>query len=80
MNKGYGVQVTAASQRDGRRTTAPVLVIATDEQDAALLAAEAAGPDATAEVLRELTKEEILEHDLDLEQLGTMKSLAVLNF
>ncbi len=79
MNKGYGVQVTATTHGAAEPTTAPILVVAADEQDALLLAAEAAGLGATAEVLRELTEEEIAEHELDLEQRGSMKSLAVLN-
>ncbi|WP_245930814.1 hypothetical protein [Methylobacterium radiodurans] len=56
----------------------PVLVVAGDEQDAVLVVAEAVGADAEAEVLRELSDAEILEHDLDLKQRGAAKSLAML--
>ena len=79
MNRGYGVQVTATGP-DGRGVkTAPVLVVAADEQDALLVAAEAAGSGADVKVLRDLTQDEILEHELDLQQRGAAKSLAALN-
>jgi hypothetical protein len=78
MNKAYGMQVTARGPDGGEPRTVPVLVVAGDEQDALLVVAEAVGADAEAEVLRELSDAEILEHDLDLEQRGAAKSLAML--
>ncbi|MEG9501607.1 MAG: hypothetical protein MIN69_07065 [Methylorubrum extorquens] len=78
MNKAYGVQVTARGPDGGEPRTVPVLVVAGDEQDALLVVSEAVGAGAEAEVLRELTDAEIREHDLDLEQRGAAKSLAVL--
>ena len=42
------------------------------------MAAEAAGPHARAEVFRELERAEIREHGLDLNERGSIKSLAVL--
>ncbi|MER2249685.1 hypothetical protein ABS772_07125 [Methylorubrum podarium] len=78
MNRAYGVQVTAPGPDGGEPRTVPVLVVAGDEQDALLVVSEAVGDDAEAEVLRELTDEEIREHGLDLEQRGAAKSLAML--
>ncbi|MEQ4598313.1 MAG: hypothetical protein ABN488_11130 [Methylobacteriaceae bacterium] len=78
MNKAYGVQVTARGPDGGEPRTVPVLVVASDEQDALLVVSEAVGADAESEVLRELTDAEIREHGLDLEQRGAAKSLAVL--
>ena len=78
MNKAYGVQVTARGPDGGEPRTVPVLVVASDEQDALLVVSEAVGADAEAEVLRELTDAEIREHGLDLEQRGAANSLAVL--
>ncbi|CAO4167444.1 hypothetical protein CLBKND_00983 [Methylorubrum aminovorans] len=78
MNRAYGVQVTARGPDGGELRTVPVLVVAGDEQDALLVVSEAVGDDAEAEVLRELTDEEIREHGLDLEQRGAAKSLAML--
>ncbi len=79
MNKAFGVQVTVTQDHVSESTIAPVLVVAHDEMDAELLASEAAGPGASATVMRELTGEEVLEHQIDLNQHGSMKSLPILN-
>lgn len=79
MNKAFGVQVTVMPPGELELKIAPVIVVARDEQDAAVVAAEAAGAGAQAETLRELTEEEVTEHDLDLQEHGTVKSLALLN-
>lgn len=78
MNKAYGVQVTVIPAGAGEATVAPVIVVARDEQDAALVAAEAAGSGAQAETLRELSPEEIAEHGLDLHAPGSLKALPLL--
>lgn len=78
MNRAYGVQVTVTPPGAREAQVAPVVVVARDDQDAAVVAAEAAGPGAQAETLRELTAEEVAEHDLDLEAHGSVKSLALL--
>ncbi|MEN3210456.1 hypothetical protein PUR23_10465 [Methylorubrum populi] len=72
-NRAYGVRVDVPG-----RAGVPVLVIAQDELDAELLAAQAAGPDAHAEVFRELDRDEIREHGLDLRDRGSVRSLATL--
>ena len=72
-NRAYGVRVDVPG-----RAGVPVLVIARDELDAELLAAQAAGPDAHAEVFRELDRDEIREHGLDLRERGSVRSLATL--
>jgi hypothetical protein len=79
MNKAFGVQVTVTTPGKLEPKIAPVIVVARDEQDAAVVAAEAAGAGAQAGTLRELTKEEVTQHNLDLGQHGTVKSLALLN-
>ena len=79
MNKAYGVQVTVAPPGALEAKVAPVLVVARDDLDAALVAAEAAGVGAQADTLRELTEEEIAEHGLDLRQHGSVKTLPLLN-
>ncbi len=81
MNRAYGVQVTVTPPGAREAQVAPVVVVARDDQDAAVVAAEAAeaaGAGAQAETLRELTAEEVAEHDLDLEAHGSVKSLALL--
>ena len=55
MNKAFGVTVTVTQPGDQAPKTAPVVVIARDEIDAELIAAEAAGSNAQAETLCELT-------------------------
>lgn len=80
MNKGFGVTVTVRRPGDREPKTAPLVVVARDEQDAELVAVQAAGPDASAETLRELTDAEIEAHGLDLKAHGTAKVLPILNF
>ena len=79
MNKGFGVTVTVTQPGDQAPRTAPLVVVARDEVDAELVAARAAGPNAQAETLRELTDEEVREHGLDLQAHGTPKVLPILN-
>ena len=79
MNKGFGVTVTVTQPGDQAPRTAPLVVVARDEVDAELVAAQAAGPNAQAEILRELTDEEVREHGLDLQAHGTTKVLPILN-
>ncbi|ACA17221.1 conserved hypothetical protein [Methylobacterium sp. 4-46] len=79
MNKAFGVQVTVKQAHSSEPRTAPVLVVARDEMDAELLVSESAGPGSSATVMRELTREEVLEHQIDLDQHGSMKSLPILN-
>ena len=79
MNKAFGVQVTVSTQGTQETKVAPVVVVAKDDQDAAIIAAEAAGAGAQAETLRELTEEEVTEHDLDLREHGSVKGLPMLN-
>lgn len=76
-NRAFGVRVDVPGRSD--RNSIPVLVIARDEQEAELVAAEAAGSNAQAEVFRELTAAEIREHRLDLNRRGSVTTLAVLN-
>ena len=79
MNKGFGVTVTVL-QPDGQEPkTAPLVVVARDERDAELVAVKAAGANASAETLRELTDEEITAYDLDLQAHGSAKVLPILN-
>jgi len=79
MNKGFGVTVTVTQPGDQEAKTAPLVVVARDERDAELVAAQAAGPNASAETLRELTEEEVLAYELDLQAHGTAKVLPILN-
>lgn len=79
MNKAFGVQVTVTTPGAQEAKTVPVIVVARDDQDASLVAAEAAGGDAQAETLRELTEEEVTEHGLDLGEHGSVKALPILN-
>ena len=65
--------------RPGETKTAPLVVVALDEQDAELVAVRAAGPDASAETLRQLTDEEVEAYGLDLKAHGTAKVLPILN-
>ena len=61
----------------GEGDSQALVVVATDERDAELVAARLAGPDAGAETFRELTEEEVREYGLDLAEHGSAKSLAV---
>ncbi len=79
MNKGFGVTVTVTQSGDREAKTAPLVVVARDERDAELVAAQAAGPNASAETLRELTDDEVLAYGLDLQAHGTAKVLPILN-
>jgi uncharacterized protein YegL len=79
MNKGFGVTVTVTQPGDQAAKTAPLVVVARDERDAELVAVQAAGPNASAETMRELTEEEVLSYDLDLQAHGTAKVLPILN-
>ena len=79
MNKGYGVTVTVTQPGDSDSKTAPVVVVAQDERDAEIVAAKAAGPNARAETMRELTDQEILEYGLDLQAHGSAKALPIPN-
>ncbi len=54
-------------------------VVARDEQDAELVAAEAGGAGAQAEALRELSDEEVLKHGLDLQEHGSVRVLPILS-
>ena len=78
MNKGFGVTVTVTHPGSPEPTIAPMVVVARDERDAELVAERAVGPDAVAETLRELTKEEVREHGLDLQAHGSAKALPIL--
>jgi hypothetical protein len=79
MNKGFGVTVTVNQPGNQAPTIAPLVVVARDEHDAELVAATAAGPNARAETLRELTDQEVQEHGLDLQAHGSAKVLPILN-
>ncbi|NBJ12658.1 hypothetical protein [Microvirga arsenatis] len=79
MNKGFGVTVTVTQPGEREPTTAPVVVVARDERDAELVAAQAAGPYASAETMRELTDDEVLAYGLDLQVHGSAKALPILN-
>jgi hypothetical protein len=79
MNRGFGVTVTVTQPGSGGTTTAPLVVVARDERDAEAVAERLAGPNALAETLRELTEEEVREHDLDLGAHGSAKALPILN-
>jgi hypothetical protein len=78
MNRGFGVSVTVPQQGGEDPVTTPLVVVAVDERDAEIVAARLAGSGASAETLRELTREEILEHGLDLEEHGSAKALPIL--
>lgn len=80
MNKGFGVTVTVTQPGDRQPKTAPLVVVAQDERDAELVAVRAAGPNASAETLRELTNDEIVAYGLDLQVHGSAKVLPILNF
>ena len=79
MNKGFGVTVTVTQPGELEPKTAPLVVVARDELDAELVAATAAGPNARAETLREVTDDEVREHGLDLQAHGSAKVLPILN-
>jgi hypothetical protein len=78
MYKGFGVTVTLTPPGTTQTTTAPLVVVARDEQDAEAVAEKAAGGEAIAETLRELTADEVHEHGLDLAVHGSAKALPIL--
>jgi len=78
MHRAFGVTVTIPAP-NGRASVAPLVVVATDERDAELVAARVAGDGASAETLRELTAQEAVEYGLDLSELGSAKALPTLN-
>jgi hypothetical protein len=78
MHRAFGVTVTVQAPNGGS-SVAPLVVVAKDERDAELVAAGLAGAGATAETMRELTAQEAVEYDLDLNQLGSAKALPILN-
>ena len=75
MNKAYGVQVTA---NNGNGDPVPLAVVARNERDAELVASAAAGGDAHAETLRELSDEEAAGYGLDIHRHGDAKALPIL--
>lgn len=77
MNKGFGVTVTPVDVDPQTGAKIALVVVATDEQDAELVASRVAGTSAAAETFRELTEDEVLEYGLDLDQHGSAKTLAV---
>lgn len=79
MNKAYGVTVTGGEAASSASQASAYVVVATDELDAEVVASRAAGPDSTAETLRELTSDEVREYGLDLAEHGSGKTLAVPN-
>ena len=79
MYKAFGVTITFTPPGSTQSTTAPLVVVARDERDAEAVAERAAGGEAMAETLRELSPEEILEHGLDLQVHGSAKSLPILS-
>ena len=79
MNKGYGVTVTRTDAAGGAPEKSALVVVATDELDAELVASRVAGAASEAEIFRELTEEEVLEYGLNLDDHGSAKSLAVPN-
>ncbi len=79
MNNGYGVTITRVDAGGGAPEKTALVVVATDELDAELVASRVAGPASEAEIFRELTDDEVLEYGLDLEEHGSAKALAVPN-
>ncbi|KAA2241058.1 hypothetical protein [Salinarimonas soli] len=76
MNRAFGVQVTMPGDDAGAY---PLVVVATGERDAELVAARAAGGEASAVTLRELTEEEARQYGLDMGRHGDAKALPALN-
>ena len=76
MSKAFGVAVTTPGP-DSESASSAVAVVAADELDAALVAAEIAGADSGADTMRELTPDEVRQHGLDLDQPGTGKIVPV---
>ena len=82
MNKAYGVSVTVPRLGAARPQAQPWVVVARDEDDAALLVSRAccSGSPIDAETLRELSADEVREHALDLGCHGMAKALPALEF
>ncbi len=76
MNKGFGVTVTRPRNGGGQDRSA-LVVVATDEFDAELIATRLAGASGETEIFRELTADEVKEYGLDLSAHGTAKALSV---
>ncbi len=76
MNRAFGVQVTLGG---ADAQPYPLVVVATGERDAEMVAARAAGGEASATTLRELTPEEAAQYGLDLARHGDAKALPSLN-
>ncbi len=76
MNKAYGVQVTA---KDSGGDAIPLAVVARNERDAELIASAAAGGEAQAQTLRELSEDEVASYGLDMNRHGDTKALPVLH-
>jgi hypothetical protein len=79
MNKGFGISATRTDPSVEGTERLALVVVATDELDAELVAARVLGSASEAEVLRELTADEVLEYGLDLEDHGSAKTLPVPN-
>lgn len=80
MNRAFGVQVTEHDA--GRRGPAqPLAVVARDEVDAELVASRSVDlPNAQAEVICELSPDEVRSYGLDLSRHGQVRALPALNF
>ncbi len=76
MNRAFGVQVTMPGE-EGRAY--PIVVVASAERDAEMVAARAAGEGASAQTLRELDPEEARQHGLDLARHGDARALPALD-
>ena len=76
MNRAFGVQVTIGGET---AQAYPLVVVATGERDAEMVAARAAGGEALATTLRELTPDEAAQLGLDLSRHGDAKALPVLD-
>ena len=79
MNKAFGVTVTRGDAPNGAIDKAALVVVATDELDAELVASRVAGGASAAETMRQLTDDEVVEYGLDLSEHGSAKALAVPN-
>jgi hypothetical protein len=74
-HRAFGVAVT----QEGEPRSRPLVVVARDEIEAELMAAEAAGGRANTRIVRELTETEAAEYGLDLTHHGQAKALPALN-
>jgi hypothetical protein len=80
MNRAFGVSVTIPPLRGAKPQVQPWVVVARDAEDAALVAVRACCSAAAvdAETFRELSDDEIREHDLDLARHGMARALPTL--